>query len=122
MFSKGDIFVLSLMFIFGAILYQPIWRFIVFTISTDITYFSGRWGLKRLRAKLERARLIIDTPDIPIDIKYIEAVDAVIKSCQYLGGVMDQFNLKQGTAPYLRDLKESNSNKKEGGEKKNDGN
>ena len=111
-FSKGDIVVLSIIIISGAILYTPLWKFIFFVLVTNASWISGRIGYKKLREKLERAEQIIENPNIPISKKYAEAVDAVHSTCDQLGRVMDRYNLKQGTAPYLRDLE-----KQMGGEK-----
>ena len=112
-FSKGDIIVLSMIVISGAILYTPLWKFIFFVLITDASWISGRIGYKKIREKLEKAERIIENPNIPISKKYVEAVSAVHAACDQLGRVMDRFNLKQGTAPYLRSLE-----KEMGGEKK----
>lgn len=103
-FSKGDMIILSLIFICGAILYTPIERFIFFVITTNFTWLSGRAGMKKVRARLEKAERIIENPHIPISKKYIESVKAVHESCDNLGRVMDRYNLAQGTAPYLKEL------------------
>ena len=117
-FSKGDMIILSLIFICGAILYTPIERFIFFVITTNITWLSGRAGMKKVRERLEKAERIIENPYIPITKKYIKAVEAVHDSCDDLGRVMERYNLRQGTAPYLKELEllEKEEKAKTGGE------
>ena len=116
-FSKGDVIILSLIFIYGAILYTPVERFIFFVISTTIGWISGRMGIKKIRERLEKAEKVIENPHISISKKYVAAVEAVHQSCDQLGRVMDRYNLKQGTAPYLKELEKNEQKNKEGGEK-----
>lgn len=112
-FSKGQMLIFCFIIVWGSFLYKDFFHFIWFLGGTLIGWFTGYMGLKHVQRVLERAERIIDNPLIPIDKKYVEAVGAVHTSVGYLGKVMDKYNLKQGTAPYLKDLKE-----KIGGEKK----
>lgn len=103
--------------IYGNFLYTDIESFLFFVGGTLAGWFSGIMGLKKVREILESAERFIDNPENPIDKKYVRAVQTVHASTAYLGRVMDAYNLEQGTAPYLKDLKLKN---KRGGEKKND--
>ncbi len=115
-FSKGQMILFSGILLYGTMMYSNPIQFISFLVMTLIAWLSGHIGLKHVKEVLEKAERTINNPLIPIDKKYVEAVGAVHTSCDYLGRVMDQYNLKQGTAPYLRDLK-----KKLGGDEKNVG-
>jgi hypothetical protein len=116
-FSKGDVIILSLIFVYGAILYTPIERFIFFVITTNLGWLSGKAGMKKVRARLEATEKIIENPYIPISKKYVASVEAIRRECDYLGRVMDRYNLKQGTAPYLKELEKLEQKNNEGGEK-----
>lgn len=105
-FSKGQMLIFCIIIIYGTFLYQTILQFAVFIIGTLIGWFTGYMGIKHVKKILEKAERAIENPFIPIDKKYVEAVDAVHTSCDYLGIVMDRYNLKQGTAPYLKELKQ----------------
>lgn len=103
-FSKGQMLIFCIIIIYGTFLYQDVIRFFVFIIATLLGWFSGRVGMKQVKAVLEKAERAINSPNVHISKKYTEAVKAVHKSCDYLGRVMDEYNLDQGTAPYLMDL------------------
>lgn len=103
-FSKGDVILLSLVFIYGAILYTPVDRFVFFVITTNISWLSGKAGIKRIRERMEKTEQIIENPYIPISKKFTVAVEAIHKECDYLGRVMNRYNLQQGTSPHVRDL------------------
>ena len=109
-FSKGQMLVFCGIIIYGTFLYTEVDAFLFFVGGTLAGWFTGYMGLKRVREILERAEAYINNPENPIDKKYVKAVQSVHASCAYLGHVMDLYNLEQGTAPYLKDLK--------GGEKK----
>jgi len=113
-FSKGQMILFCGIILYGTFMYQELFQFMGFLVVTLIAWLSGHIGLKHVKEVLEKAERVINNPTIAIDKKYVEAVGAVHTSCDYLGRVMDQFNLKQGTAPYLKDLKEPT-----GGELKN---
>ena len=104
-FSKGQMLLFASILLYGRFMYPEILQYISFIVMTLIAWLSGHIGLKHVKAVLEKAERVINNPSIPIDKKYVEAVGAVHTSCDYLGRVMDQYNLKQGTAPYLQDLK-----------------
>ena len=110
-FSKGQMLFFCFTILVGSFLMDNL-RFIIFVGFTVSTWFMGYAGLRHVRNVLEKAERVINNPTVPIDKKYVEAVGAVHISCSYLGSVMDKYNLQQGTAPYLKDLKD-----KEGGEK-----
>ncbi|KKL05111.1 hypothetical protein LCGC14_2609280, partial [marine sediment metagenome] len=112
-FSKGQMILFCGIILYGTFIYKDIFQFMSFLVVTLIGWLSGHIGLKHVKAVLEKAERVINNPHIPIDKKYVEAVGAVHTSCDYLGRVMEAYNLKQGTAPYLKDLKE-----KKGGESK----
>lgn len=57
-----------------------------------------------MRERMEKTEQIIESPHIPISKKYTVAVEAIHRECDFLGRVMDRYNLKQGTAPYIKDL------------------
>lgn len=120
-FSKGQMIIFCGIIIWGSIMYQDFLRFITFVIGTMAGWFTGYMGFKRVRDVLEKAEQAINNPLVPIDKKYVEAVGAVHTSCDYLGRVMDRYNLQQGTAPYLRDLKKFEEKKLEKGGEKIDG-
>ncbi len=101
--------------IYGKFLYPEVHTFLFFIGGTLAGWFTGYMGLKRVRDILESAERFINNPDNPIDKKYVKAVQSVHKSTSYLGVVFDQYNLEQGTAPYIKDLME-----KQGGEKKDE--
>lgn len=111
-FSKGQMLIFCFIIVSGTFLYQDVIKFGFFIFFILITWLTGTMGLRQIRHVLEKAEQAINSPIIPIDKKYVEAVGAVHTSCAYLGTVMDKYNLQQGTAPYLRDLIE-----KAGGEK-----
>lgn len=107
-FSKGQMILFCGIILYGTFIYQNIFQFMSFLVVTLIGWLSGHIGLKHVKAVLEKAEMTINNPNIPIDKKYVTAVGAVHTSCDYLGRIMDQFNLQQGTAPYLKDLKKLN--------------
>lgn len=112
-FSKGQMLLFASILLYGRFMYPEILQYISFIVMTLIAWLSGHIGLKHVKKVLEKAERVIENPIIPINEKYREAVNAVHTSCDYLGRVMDRYNLQQGTAPYLKDLKE-----KPGGERK----
>lgn len=112
LFSKGDIILLSLIFLFGAILYTPIEKFVFFVITTNLSWLSGKAGIRKIQKRMEKTEQVIENPYIPISKKYTVAVEAIRRECDFLGRVMDRHNLEQGTAPYLRTLQNIEDNKK----------
>ena len=104
-YSRGQMILFCGIILYGTFMYQELFQFMGFLVVTLIAWLSGHIGLKHVKEVLEKAERVINNPTIAIDKKYVEAVGAVHTSCDYLGRVMDQYNLKQGTAPYLRDLK-----------------
>lgn len=113
-FSKGDVILLSLVFIYGAILYTPVDRFVFFVITTNISWLSGKAGIKKIRERMEKTEQVIENPYISISKKFSVAVEAIHKECDYLGRVMNRYNLQQGTSPHVRDLQNiENEMKKE---------
>ncbi len=114
-FSKGQMILFCAIIIYGTFLYQDIIKFVSFLVVTLIGWLSGHIGLKHVKAVLEKAEMAINNPLVPITKKYTEAVQAVHISCDYLGRVLDKYNLEQGTAPYLRDLKKQMGGEREHG-------
>ena len=112
-FSKGQMLIFCFIIVSGTFLYQDLIKFSFFIFFILATWLTGTMGLRHVRNILEKAERVIENPLIPIDKKYVAGVGAVHTSCDYLGRVMDKYNLQQGTAPYLRDLI------KKGGEKTN---
>ena len=104
MFSKGQLMIFCTIIVSGSFIYQEPLRFLAFVVFMLITWLTGHLGMKHVKKVLERAEQVINNPLIPIDKKYVEAVGAVHSSCDYLGRVMDEYNLQQGTAPYLKEL------------------
>ena len=116
-FSKGDVILLSLIFIYGVIVYSTTIQFIFFVITTNLSWLSGKAGLKKMRERLERAEQIVENPFIPISKKYAVSVEAIHRECDILGRTMERYNLKQGTDPALKELQNlENKNKEKGGE------
>lgn len=121
-FSKGDVILLSLIFIYGAIVYTTLLQFVFFVITTNITWLSGKAGLKRMRERMEKTERIIENPYIPISKKYAISVETIHRECDILGRTMERYNLKQGTDPALKELQQIEAenlmkeNKEEGGE------
>lgn len=113
-FSKGQMILFCGIIVFGSFIYQDLFRYIVFLVVTLIGWLSGHIGLKHVKAVLEKAERAINNPLVPITKQYTEAVQAIHTSCDYLGRVMNKINLEQGTAPYLKGLRELGKEKKGG--------
>ena len=111
-FSKGQMLLFCGIILYGTFMYQNLLQFLSFLVMTLIAWLSGHIGLRHVKEVLDKAERVINNPNIPIDKKYVEAVGAVHTSCDYLGRVMEAYNLKQGTSPYLKDLRESEKEKK----------